>query len=365
MALKDIIGQEKALNILKGCINKDRIPHAILFAGDEGIGKKLAAINFAKALNCTGAPAGEDIFAFDGKDGTAEQDTEVRDTCGKCSSCMKIDKLFDPDSLITPDDDEKALKEKIYYGHPDVALIMPYKEIIRIEVIRKLEEALSYKPFEGKWKVAIIDGAEKMNQATSNAFLKTLEEPSHRSILILISSRPDMLTSTIRSRCQRINFTPLPVDTMSGLLQEKHPEFDHEQASLLSTLSGGRLGYALNENLVDIRDWSFDIFTEMLGSPEDNMWEDRVAMEEWFEWGQLLLRDIAVFRATGRTDLLINRDRADEIKKISASSDLKDILKLSREFYTIKERLHFNLNKQLTFNYTSLLIKEMLGKRNH
>jgi hypothetical protein len=152
---------------------------------------------------------------------------------------------------------------------------------------------------------------------------------------------------------------------MSDLLQEKYTEFDHEQASLLSTLSGGRLGYALNENLVAQRDWSFDIFNQMLGSPEDNMWEDRHAMEEWFEWGQLHLRDIAVFKATGREDLIINRDRMDEIKNISQGSTLKDILKLSREFYTIKERLHFNLNKQLTFNYTSLLLKEMLGKKDH
>ena len=104
---------------------------------------------------------------------------------------------------------------------------------------------------------------------------------------------------------------------------------------------------------------------QMFGQPEDNMWEDRNAMEEWFEWGQLLLRDIAVFRATGRADLLINRDRADEIEKISNVSKLKDILKLSREFYAIKERLHFNLNKQLTFNYTCLLLKEMLGKKDH
>jgi len=342
MALKDIIGQEKALNILKGCINKERIPHAIFFAGDEGIGKKLTAINFAKALNCTGASDGPDLFA----DKPAEQDPAVfKDACDKCSSCIKIDKG----------------------NHPDLFMIEPEGDggQIKVSAIRQLEEAMSYKPFEGKWKIAIIDNTDRMNTSASNAFLKTLEEPSQQSILILISSRPDIMLATIRSRCQRVNFSPLPIDTMSSLLQEKHPEFDHEQASLLSTLSGGRLGYALNENLIAQRDWSFDIFNQMLGSPEDNIWEDRHAMEEWFEWGQLHLRDIAVFKATGREDLIINKDRMDEIKNISKGSTLKDILKLSREFYTIKERLHFNLNKQLTFNYTSLLLKEMLRKKDH
>ncbi len=342
MALKNIIGQEKALNILKGCIQKERIPHAIFFAGDEGIGKKLTAVNFAKALNCTGTSDGPDLFA----DGSAEQDTAVvKDACDKCSSCIKIDKGT----------------------HPDLFMIEPEGDggQIKVSAIRQLEEAMSYKPFEGEWKIAIIDNTDRMNTSASNAFLKTLEEPSQKSILILISSRPDIMLATIRSRCQRVNFSPLPIDTMSSLLQEKHAEFDHEQASLLSTLSGGRLGYALNENLIAQRDWSFDIFNQMLGNPEDNVWEDRHAMEEWFEWGQLHLRDIAVFKATGREDLIINKDRIDEIKNISKGSTLKGILKLSREFYTIKERLHFNLNKQLTFNYTSLLLKEMLGKKDH
>lgn len=345
MALKDVIGQEKAINILKGCINKKRIPHAIFFAGDEGIGKKLAAVNFAKALNCTGRSGAGDLFATGGEEETAAQETAFRDACDKCPSCVKIDKG----------------------SHPDVFTLSPEGDggQITVAAVRQVEESLSYKPYEGEWKVAIIDDADRLNRSAANAFLQTLEEPSQKSILILISSRPDMILGTIRSRCQRVNFTPLPTDTMSGLLREKYAEFDNEEASLLSTLSGGRLGYALNENLVAQRDWSFDIFMQMLGSPEDNIWEDRNAMEEWFEWGELLLRDIAAFKATGRADLLINRDRKDEIENISRGSDLKGILKLSREFYTIKERLRFNLNKQLTFNYTSLLVKEILGKKDH
>lgn len=345
MALKDVIGQEKAINILKGCINKNRVPHAIFFAGDEGIGKKLAAVNFAKALNCTGTSGDKDLFAFGGEKETAAEETAFRDACDKCPSCVKIDKG----------------------SHPDVFTLIPEGDggQITVAAVRQVEEALSYKPFEGEWKIAIIDNADRLNRSAANAFLKCLEEPTQKSILILISSRPDTMLATIRSRCQRVNFTPLPIDTMSSLIREKYAEFDDEEALLLSTLSGGRLGYALNENLVAQRDWSFDIFMQMLGSPEDNIWEDRNAMEDWFEWGQLLLRDIAAFKATGRADLLINRDKKEAIEKIASVSHLKDILKLSREFYTIKERLHFNLNKQLTFNYTSLLLKEMLGKKDH
>jgi len=83
-------------------------------------------------------------------------------------------------------------------------------------------------------------------------------------------------------------------------------------------------------------------------------------MVEWFEWCQLWLRDLAVFKATGRTDFLINSDMENEISSITSGTDLRGILKLSREIYNIKNKLNFNLNKQLTLNYTGLLFKKML-----
>jgi DNA polymerase-3 subunit delta' len=342
MALKDIIGQERALGILRGCIAKDRIPHAMLFAGDEGIGKRLAALNFAKTLNCQKKDSASPLL-FDKTRDSNNLDANQIDACDKCPSCLKIDKE----------------------SHPDVSIIAPEGEggQITVSSIRQLEESLSYKPFEGKWKVAIIDNADRLNPSAANAFLQTLEEPSEQSVLILISSRPDMILPTIRSRCQRINFAPLPTETMSILLEEKFGKSDHDKLELLSILSGGRPGYALNENLIAQRDWSFELFKQMLERVEEDMvWEDRESMEEWFEWAQLLLRDIAVFKATEQKDLLINKDRAHEIEKIAERVILKDILKLARELYNIKESLNYNLNKQLTLNYTSLLLKKMLNK---
>lgn len=347
MALKDVIGQDKAVNILRGCIARERIPHALFFAGDEGIGKRMTAVNFAKALNCNGVMghepgAKDDLLFLDSEPQSPEPQLQTEyEACDACPSCAKIDKG----------------------NHPDVFFIGPEGDggQITVSAIRKLEESLSFKPFEGRWKIAIIDNADRLNPSAANAFLQTLEEPSPQSILILISSRPDMLLETIRSRCQRINFSPLPVDTMSVLLEEKLERFDHEEAMLLSRLSGGRLGYALNENLVGRRDWSFDILQQMTGRLEDDVWEDRETMEEWFEWTQLWLRDIAVMKSTGRTDLLINQDRINDIKAVSRAAVLKDVLKLARELYNIKRKLFFNLNKQVTLNYTGLLLKKRLG----
>ena len=343
MALKDIIGQDRAIGILKSCVAKERIPHALLFAGDEGIGKRLTAINFAKALNCRGESE-DSLFSSCEEEGDDALTSDQIDACDGCPSCSKIDKGT----------------------HPDFFLIEPEGEgrQITVAAIRQLEESLSYKSFEGSWKIAVIDNADRLNQSAANAFLQTLEEPAPESVLILVSSRPDMIIATIRSRCQRINFTPLPMDTMSSLLDERLEETGHEQARLLSMLSGGRLGYALNENLISQRDWSLDVLFEMLGRPEKDVWDSRDDMEQWFDWIQLWMRDIAIYKATGRADLLINNDKIREIEALCRSATTVDILKLARGLYNIRKRLFFNLNKQITINYTSLLLKKMLGKIN-
>ena len=340
MALKDIIGQQKALDILRGCISRNRIPHALLFAGDEGIGKRLTAVNFAKALNCL-KEQGDDLFSIHEETSELSGLDEI-DNCGECASCRKIDKG----------------------NHPDMIVIAPEGEggQITVSVIRELEGALSYKPYEGKWKIAIIDNADRLNQSAANAFLQTLEEPSPESILILISSRPDMLIPTIRSRCQRINFSPLPVDKMRALIEEKAGDFDEGQSLLLSRLSGGRLGYALDGDLIAQRDRSFDVLIKLLKTQDEDLWDSRGEMEEWFDWCQMWLRDLAVFKATGQTEFLINSDKENEIKSIISGTALKDILKLAREIYNIRGKLNFNLNKQLTLNYTSLLLKKSLRK---
>ncbi len=330
MGLKDIVGQERVLEILRGSITKNRIAHAYLFTGEDGIGKKLTAINFAKALNCVQNTGKKNLGSG-------------IDCCDKCSSCTKIDKAI----------------------HPDVFLVAPEDGQIKVGVIRRLGESLSYKAFEGKWKIAIIDEAESLNQSAANAFLKTLEEPPDRSLLVLISSMPELILATIRSRCQRINFLPLPLKKMGELLEHKYStegsKIHSKQAMLLSLLSGGRPGWALSKDLIERRDRSFDEFKSLLSRVEENLWEDRDSMEEWLNWAQLWLRDIAVFKATGRVDLLINQDREKEIKNISKKAALKDILKLSNTFYNIKDFLRFNLNKQLTLYHIYLSLKKTFG----
>ena len=337
MALKDIIGQERAIEILRGCIKRNRVAHAYIFAGDEGIGKKLTAINFAKALNCQKPVTSKNkdssfVTCLPSRQARHSSLIEI-DCCDGCSSCIKINKSI----------------------HPDFFFIAPENGEIKVDVIRELQESISYKAFEGGWKVIIIDEAETLNQSAANAFLKTLEEPPEQTILILISSMSGLIPKTILSRCQRVNFSPLPFDKIGKLLENK---FSAGETMLISMLSGGRPGWALSNNLIEKRDKLFNEFKSLIDIIGEDLLEGKDSLEEWFEWVHLWLRDIAVLKATGDTALLINQDREKEIRDISNKAGLSDILKLSNTLYNIKNLLRFNLNKKITINHTHFLLKE-------
>jgi DNA polymerase III subunit delta' len=321
MALKDIIGQEKAIGMLVGIMNRQRLASSYLFSGEPGIGKKATAMNFAKALNCNNAGIG-------GQGSGA-------DACDACNSCMKI-------SAGT---------------HPDIILLSPEERQIRIEEIRMIDDALSFKPFEGRKKVVIVDDAETMNVAAANAFLKTLEEPPDDSVIILISSRPDLLLPTIRSRCSRINFSPLSSDECRAVLKGKVPE---EDLGVIARLSMGRPGLALLTDLIEERNWFFNLLDGMLNAEKDG-WASREDMERWLDFALALLRDMMVLKVTGDTGALISPDRREYLAKLNKSADIQVIIDIYGELNRLKRLLLYNLNKSITWNYIASLLRKELS----
>jgi len=356
MALKDIIGQEKAVNILLRTIQRGRIPSSYLFTGESGIGKKFTAINLAKALNCAKAVSDFEVQVLSENQ---IQNSELRtpnselrtpnselsfDCCDECSSCKKIDAGV----------------------HPDFLFIEPESRQIRIEEIRAIDDMLSLKPFEGRWKVVIVDEANTMNSFAANAFLKTLEEPPGDSLIILISSNPDRLPDTIRSRCSRLNFTPLSNEACRKVIEKVSSQKTDRPASLqadklkrLSTLvrlSMGRPGLATSTDLFEERAWFLELLQEMLKAEKDG-WTSREEMERWFDLILLVLRDAAVIQITKDEQNLINLDLKDYIKKFSSSMDLKVIINNYQKLNILKGYLNFNLNKSITWNYTGSLLR--------
>ena len=165
-------------------VANNRVPSALLFDGPEGVGKRQFALELARSLVCLTACGHE--------------------ACGECTACSRVGTFSLPTSEKGDDYDRVFLSQ-----HPDVGLVIPYKRNLRVGAIRELEREAYFRPYEAGTRVFIVDDADKMNDAASNALLKTLEEPPSTSHIILISSRADSLLATIRSRCQTIRFGPV------------------------------------------------------------------------------------------------------------------------------------------------------------
>src|SRR5258705_13841093 len=182
--LDQLTGNARVKEVLKRMLQSQRLPGALLLTGEEGIGKKLFALEIAKALNCR-----------------TPRDSEA---CGICASCVRIAKINYPASAESED-----WKQIIWTDHPDVGIVVAPKRVLRVEQMRQIEREANFRPFEGKARVFLVDGADKLNDASANALLKILEETPSTSYIILITSLPAMLLPTIRSRCQVIRFSPL------------------------------------------------------------------------------------------------------------------------------------------------------------
>ena len=339
MALSDIIGQEKAIGILQGILKRKRLASSYLFCGESGIGKKMAAVNFAKAVNCLNMSGSIDNAQASFLSVSHQSSPAASyDACDICESCRKIDAG----------------------SHPDIVLIAPQEGVIKIDEIRTMEEAISFRPYEGLKKVVIVDDADAMNQAAANTFLKTLEEPPEDSLIMLITSRPNRLLPTIRSRCSMIAFHSLSFDSCKQILGGKIAADDIEQAVRLSL---GRPGLAVTADMKEERDRFVDLLRSMLRTEKDG-WSSREEVEKWFDLALLFMRDLAVLKITGTQTLLINVDIAENLSRLAKSLALPGIIDIYKELSFIRAMLPFNLNKSLTWNYTaSLLRKELVPER--
>lgn len=209
-----IIGHQKQWQFLKKSAELEKLPHGLLFCGQEQLGKKTLAIEFIKFLNCQ----------FLASTGEAGGDDFSKRPCQTCRSCRDI-------------------QEKVY---PDFVLIEPESSRgeIRISQIRDLIGKLSLRPYASIFKTAILDRAHLMTREAQSCFLKLLEEPKGKALLILITEYPEMLLSTILSRVQKIRFSPVrSIEIRKYLIQQKIAE---DKAEYFAFLSLGRPGAAIN-----------------------------------------------------------------------------------------------------------------------
>ncbi len=213
MPFRDVIGHRRLVDILARAVVRESLPPSLIFAGPSGIGKRLAALSTAQALNCT-APA---------------RQPDTIDACGVCSACTRIARGVHPDVLIVEPGDSGSIK---------------------IEQVRDVVERAGYRPFDGRRRVVIVDEADALVPAAQNALLKTLEEPPPSSVFLLITSRPDSLLPTVLSRCPRLRFRPLDPDEVAALLMNRGRR--EAEARAIAATADGSIGHALEASAAEV-----------------------------------------------------------------------------------------------------------------
>ena len=342
---EELTGNSRVKAALKRMLIADRLPGALLFTGEEGIGKKLFALEVARALNCR-----------------TPKDNEA---CGVCSSCVRIRKLNYPQR-----DDAEEWTQIIWTNHPDVGLVVAPKRVLRVEQMRQIEKEANFRPFEGKARVFLIDEADKLNDASANALLKVLEEPPKTSHLILITARPAMLLPTILSRCQMIRFSPLTPDEVETHLL-KNNLVDTTTARLRARAAGGSIGRALSGDLATFTSQRKSMLkvlnalvlsddrAQLLRSAEElNEAQYRDEFEERLDVLETLIRDAWMLSLGVATSQLVNEDLIGELNTIGQKLDSARAGDWILQIEDLREQLIVNVNRKVT---TDALFLVMAG----
>lgn len=219
--MTEILGQEKALSYLAAVVRSQRVPGAFLFHGPDGVGKKMAALEFAKALNCLHPVAGR--------------------PCNACENCYATDKGIYPDTVLIDFEYQARLemkKDAASKGYEEeLEKEIAKQQHLKVDTIRHAVTKSQQKAIgTGGWKVLIVDGAQTMERSAANALLKFIEEPPAKTTWILITNKRAAMLKTILSRCQPLAFAPLATETVTQLLCS-----EIEDASLAAQYGGGSL----------------------------------------------------------------------------------------------------------------------------
>jgi DNA polymerase-3 subunit delta' len=321
MGFKDIIGQEGAIKILQSAIKNNRLSHAYLFVGPEGVGKRLTAKTLAKALNC--------------------QRGNI-DSCDECRNCIRID-----------------LDE-----YPDVKIIGPVGTSIKIEQMRKVRREASLKPLEGKKKVYIIQEASALTQPAANSLLKTLEEPQGETLFILTTSNIHLLLLTIVSRCQLVRFKPLSAKVIENFLTQKK-EIAKDKAYVASNLSGGSIGKALRiatSEKKELRGRVIERIIKMSLEDIEEIFEIARQCAQDKEQIPFILsilsswyRDFLVYKESESSTVLVNVDKKEEIAKEVEKYPKEKIEEIISLVLKTIDYIKRNVNPQLAIE--TLLLK--------
>ena len=315
---KDIVGHKELIGRLQAMQMEERIPHAMLFCGAEGVGKTLVAEALAAALLCHEPDHGQ--------------------CCGRCPACLALKAGTHPDYfLLQPESSGKAAKS------------------IKIEAVRELQAGIARVPLLSSRRVVIIQEAEKMNEAAANCLLKTIEEPEGQAVFILLTSAPAALLDTIISRCMRVEFGILQLDELQEVLCRQG--LDRQEAQRLAAVADGSAARAMALREPEVQELHQKAFQlaeragrlpveEMLQLAKDMSGCSREQLIQWLGFLAMLYRDLLVLYSGGGLPLY-NQPDVQRLSALLAKYTQHSLLALLRLVQEYQKRLRSNVNLQL------------------
>ncbi|MBP5184172.1 MAG: DNA polymerase III subunit delta' [Lachnospiraceae bacterium] len=320
---KDICGNTELKRHFMTALRTENISHAYLISGEQGSGKNMFADAFSAALLCT---------------------ENGEEPCGRCKSCIQAQTG----------------------NHPDIIRVTHEKSVISVDDIREqLNSNVVVKPYSSEYKVFIVDEAELMNEAAQNALLKTLEEPPEYVVILLLSESEDVLLPTIRSRCVRLNTRPLPTADVVEYLTANYGVPDY-RATTAAAFSGGNLGAAIAFITTDgaseerTKVWDFLRNIDDLSIPQiaDAMRIEASEREEVLDLFSLWLRDVLVFKSTGKAKKLILQNEVHSIEKAAKVRSFEALDRAVRAVDEARRRLKSNVNADISLEMLALKLRD-------
>lgn len=323
----DILGHEQIIAHLQNAIEEDKVSHAYIFNGPEASGKMMLAEAFAMALQCEG---------------------EGKRPCLECRSC----------------------RQAADHNQPDIIYVLHEKpNTIGVDDIRtQINNDIDIKPYSSRYKVYIVDEAQKMNQQAQNALLKTIEEPPAYAIILLLTTNADSFLQTILSRCITLNLKAVKEDKIKEYLM-KHYQIPDYQADICAAFSQGNVGKAiqlasseefgeLKASVLQLMKRLEDIdLYEMTGAVKQ-IAEYKLSVNDYFDLMMIWFRDVLYLKATNDVDGLIFKDEVYDIKKQAAKRSYQGIETILEALEKAKIRLNANVNFDLVIELLLLTIKE-------
>ena len=336
-----VVGQNRAVSFLQHSLEKGAVTHAYLLIGPPHIGKMTLAISLAQALNCEAAEP----------------------PCGECTPCQKIASAKHPDIQIiglTSSSNSAEAKSRVE---------------ISIDQIREMQHSANLPPFEGRYKVFIIDGAELLSNEAANCLLKTLEEPVSRVIFILLTSNDRLLPATVVSRCQRLELLPLAASEVETALESRWGT-EPQKARLLARLCHGCLGWALSaasdDSLLELRADRIDRLLDIINTDYEERFAYAAQLAAQFSRSRGLVQEVLnlwldywrdlLLVKVGRSDTITNIDRLAMLVEIAKGYSLAQIKAVINSIQAVGEQLRQNANPRLVLEVLMLDIPVGVGK---